>query len=497
MFQNITNNEETSYEEVKKSKAINIRNLFSVNDIIIYAITFMLSMVSFNGDLVPFGLAIFAAACSNRIPAGIVYIASALGTLIGFGFSGLATFVLTTIVFILLILIFSPIFQNDDRNEKQKLGIYIFMAVFIVQAVKMFFTGFLIYDLLLSFMQGIITYIFYKIFANSIGVIKDYGEKYVFSIEELIGACLMFSIALVSLNKLTFWGLSITNIFSIMIVLFLGWKKGVLVGGTAGITIGMVLGIITNSSPVLVASYAISGMIAGLLNKLGKIGVIAGFCLGNAILTYVANGNTVPIITIREILVASLGLLVIPKDIKIDIEEVMPQLKCFPVTAGILEGEKETVDKLNSVSETISDMARSYNAVATDALDEELEEESRRIFTEELLNNIEDIPDNFIYEDIIQNEDVIVEDIFKVLLDENELTKEKLLEILEKNNDYVFGDNEEDTLIKDLNEMVKIINSTYRVHKLNMMWKIKEANNKKVLATQLRRRFKGYFFTSR
>lgn len=42
------------------------------------------------------------------------------------------------------------------------------------------------------------------------------------------------------------------------------------------------------------------GMIAGILNKLGKIGVIIGFALGNAILTYVANGNTVPVITIRK-----------------------------------------------------------------------------------------------------------------------------------------------------------------------------------------------------
>ena len=52
------------------------------------------------------------------------------------------------------------------------------------------------------------------------------------------------------------------------------------------------------------------GMVAGILNKLGKIGVIVGFCIGNAVLTYVANGNTVPVITIREILIASLGFIV-------------------------------------------------------------------------------------------------------------------------------------------------------------------------------------------
>ena len=118
-----------------------------------------------------------------------------------------------------------------------------------------------------------------------------------------------------------------------MLVLFLGWKHGILIGATSGITIGVTLGIITASTPLLVAAYAISGMIAGLLNRFGKIGVIVGFCVGNAILTYVANGNTLPVITIREILIAALGLLVIPNDTKINIEDIIPQVKCFPVTS--------------------------------------------------------------------------------------------------------------------------------------------------------------------
>ena len=64
------------------------------------------------------------------------------------------------------------------------------------------------------------------------------------------------------------------------------------------------------------------GMVAGILNKLGKIGVIVGFCIGNAVLTYVANGNTVPVITIREILIASLGLLLLPKNINIEYQYI-------------------------------------------------------------------------------------------------------------------------------------------------------------------------------
>lgn len=261
MFQNIIDEEikeNESYDtDNKKKRNINFKSLFSVSDFVLYAISFMVSMVSFGGEFAPFGLAIFAAVCSNKIPAGIIFITTCIGTLIGFGPNGFLSYLLTILLFIVMTLIFRPKNQ-EDRNEKQKLGIYILVSSFIVQAGKMFFTMFLVYDLLASFVFAILTYIFYKIFANSITVVKEYGIKQAFTVEEVIGASLLLSIAIYSIHGLNIFGLSISNILSIMLVLFLGWKNGMLVGATAGITIGMVLGIIGSSSPILVASYAIS-----------------------------------------------------------------------------------------------------------------------------------------------------------------------------------------------------------------------------------------------
>lgn len=136
-------------------------------------------------------------------------------------------------------------------------------------------------------------------------------------------------------------------------------ENGILVGATSGITIGVVLGIICNNEPVMIASYAISGMVAGIFNKFGKIGVILGFIIGNVLLTYVANGNTVPIILIQEILIASLGLLAVPKNIKIDIQDLVSKTKMLPeTTEKTLEENKDTIYKLTSMSQTISDMAK-------------------------------------------------------------------------------------------------------------------------------------------
>ena len=347
----------------------------------------------------------------------------------------------------------------------------------------MFFSIFIVYDLIVSIMLAIITYIFYKIFSNSLIVITKYGIKKAFSIEEVMGASLIIAVALCAFSKLHVFGLSITNIFSIMIVLFLGWKNGMLVGGTAGITIGMVLGIINSAEPVLVASYAISGMIAGILNKLGKIGVIVGFCVGNAILTYVANGNTVPIITIREILIASLGLLVIPKEVNIDITEIINTTKCLPTAAGILEENKETANKLNSVSKTIMEMANSYNEVAENSLENHtIENKSKENFKDEVLDSLEDIQENLLYEDILISADEILDESYKILQEKDEISKEEFIKIIETEKNYKLALPEDSD---DIEKIIKILNNTYRVNKLNTIWKQKEASNKKVLATQL------------
>ena len=174
MFQNLNKNED--YVQAENKKTLNIKNLFNQKQIVLYLISFMVSMVSFNGNLAPFGLAIFAACCSNRKPVGVIYALTLIGSAIKFGLAGFVSYLLSSLLFIILILIIRPNFEEEERNEKQKLGIYVFAASFAVQAGKMIFSGFLLYDLITSIALGLITYIFYKIFVNSLIVITEYEE---------------------------------------------------------------------------------------------------------------------------------------------------------------------------------------------------------------------------------------------------------------------------------------------------------------------------------
>lgn len=499
MFQNISKESEQEFnEEIKVNKKEEVKEifkkLFTKQNIILYIITFMVSMVNISSDnvmfsITPFGIAIIAAALSSNMPVGIMYAISLISTFIKFGPNSLLTYILTTLVFFVTILIKRPKIQ-DEVNEQKRLGMHLFISTLIVQVVPMFFRSFILYELLTGVMLSISTYIFYKIFSNSITVIREVGIKKVFSIEEVIGTSLLLTIAFMALGDTAVFGYSVKNILSILLVLILGWKNGILVGATSGIIIGVVLGIIGNSEPIMIASYAISGMIAGIFNKFGKIGVILGFIIGNVLLTYVANGNTVPVILIQEILIASLGLLAIPKGVQINIEDLVSKTKMLPETTGkTLEENKETVYKLTSMSQTISDMAKSYQeAAATIVSEEELKEQelsNEKIFIDELRINLEGLEENILYDDIYNDKDIL-KDIFEYLLKEEIMVERELVKIFANHNNYIVGFEEKNKKVEEeVSKITKVINYSYRISKMNFIWKKKMDESKKNVSNQL------------
>lgn len=243
---------------------------------------------------------------------------------------------------------------------------------------------------------------------------------------------------------------------------------------------------------MMIAVYAVSGMIAGLLNKFGRIGVVVGFIIGNVVIAYAANGNTVPLIMFQEVLIASLGLLAIPKNMEIHIEDLFGTTKLLPESTGRnIEENKDTVYKLNSISDAIFDMAESYQeAAATILSDEELKSQEKsniEIFLEEFKQNLEGLEDNMLYEDMYYLSEELLQDIFDSLLEKEIITEKQFIQILANHNNYIVGFEDTNEQAKeDVYQIVKAINYSYRVSKLNFIWKKKMDESKKNVSSQLK-----------
>lgn len=283
MFQNLSKIFENKIEENSGSQKEGfykdiIKQIFKIQNIAIYILAFMISTVGFSEKMemiiMPFGVALIAAALSCKLPIVGVYIMTLIGTALKHGANGLIIYFLASAVFFLCTLIKRPR-EQEDVNEQRRVGKHLVTAMMLVQMIYMLIKGFYLYDFMMSMIMAVVSLILYKVFVNSMPVIKNYGVKKAFSVEEVVAVSILLTIAINCLGDFQILGFSLRNILSILIVLVLGWKNGVLVGATSGITIGVIVGVLANGEPMVIAAYALSGMAAGILNRFGKIGVAA------------------------------------------------------------------------------------------------------------------------------------------------------------------------------------------------------------------------------
>ena len=488
MFRNIQDKMfKNTKEETGKKKSI-LANVFSKKYILLYIVTFMASTVNMEQEISPFSLAIVAAAAASEIPVIAIIFTGLVGNIIVLGGTSIPNYIVTLLIFFASFLVKEPRYNDMERNEKIKLGRRLVISSLLVNIIKVFLSGFMLYDFLLAITFTIITFIFYKIFVNSLIVLVDFNQRRAFSIEEVMGTSLLLAVSLCSFGEFKILGFSVKNVLSIFIVLLLGWKNGILVGTASGVTIGVTLGIIDESAPLVVGAYALSGMIAGALNRLGRPGVIIGFIFGNIVLSYSSNGGIENLILFREILIAGIALLAVPRKINFNIENIVGKDKFLPVANNRgLDKSNEVVQKLNNVSKAVEDMANAYKTVAVAKVDEEdIVEKNKQTFIAELLNNLESLNENILYDYVKDVDGTNVDNIFKILLEKQSMDEKDLIEILAKENSYLIKSNEENSKDKkDLKTMVDAINSAYKIGKLNFIWTSRLKEEKQNMESQL------------
>lgn len=462
MFQNIADMENTQGKEKITSRELQYRfkEIFRYQNVIIYFLTLLMSTLSIKGEIVPFGLAMVAACVGESVPLIMVFLMAITGTCIGSGAAGVGNFVVTSIIYFILVLLFRAKIAVEDRNEEVKTGGKLFAACIIVPIVKCFFGIFLMYDVFMAVISASIIYVFYKIFVNGLSFIKNLNVKKAFTLEELIAGVLIIAIASIAFSNVNIFSLSITNIIIIFMIMVLGWKYGMVVGAVSGIAIGLATSLVDGTSFVQISMFAISGILSGLLNKFGKLGVIIGFVLGNAILTYWVRGASPIIINFREIVVASIGLLVVPNKLKIELEDLIGNTKLLENYGDRRLGASKEVDEdVSQKLKTISDMFKGLKVSS------QKDSEAYENFVQDFLDNIDELQNNIFYDLVSEEENGVAEEICRVLIQNDIILDKDVIEIFKKHNNYVVIQDE--NIRNDLQEIVKIANRTLKMAQIN------------------------------
>lgn len=478
MFQNIADMDNHSEELEKNSSNVmyRLKEIFKYQNIIIYVLTFLMSTLSVKGEFAPFGLAMMAACVGETVPIIGVFVVAIIGTFVGNGLACLGDFVAISIIYFILVLLFKAQIAVEERNELIKTGGKLFAASLIVSIAKSALSIFTMYDVFIGIVTASMTYVFYKIFVNGLAFIKELNVKKAFTIEELIAGVLIVSLASIAFNSINIFSLNLSNIIIIFMIMVLGWKHGMLVGAVTGISVGLGISFVDTTSFVQISMFAISGILSGALNKFGKIGVILGFILGNAILTYWVRGATTMVIYFREIFIASIGLLLVPSKIKLDLEDLLGKDKLLDNTGDRrLEGETEISEKLKTIAEMFGDLTKNSDKSIIAA---------KENITQDFLDNLEELKHNIFYEEIANEENGIARDICSSLIENDILVDKDLISILQEHNNYVVMKDE--NIRNDLQEIVKIANRTLKTFQINLAKEQERRNNLKTFNESLK-----------
>ena len=479
MFQNIADmgSEQESINNKTNDIKYRLKEIFKYQNVIIYILTLLLSTLTIKNQIMPFGLAMVAACVGETVPIIGVFLMALIGTAISMQKSAVSNFIVTSIIYFILVLFFKAKVAVEERNEVVKTGGKLFAACMIVSIIKCFTGMFLLYDVFMSIISSSIVYVFYKLFVNGLAFIKDFNIKKAFTMEELIAGVLIISLASLSLKDINIFSLNLSNIIIIFMIMVLGWKNGMVTGAVSGISIGLAISFVDGTSLVQISMFAISGILSGLLNRFGKIGVILGFILGNAILTYFVRGASTMIIYFREIFIASIGLLLVPNKIKLELEDLIGKNKLISNTGD--NRLEESNDEVSEKLKTISDM---FNELFSNVDKENaVEQES---FVQDFLDNLEEVKNNIFYDEISNEENGIAKDICTTLKEKEILLDNDLINILKEHNNYVIMKDE--NIKNDLQEIVKIANRTLKIFEINKAKKQERKNNMATISQNLK-----------
>ena len=327
----------------------------NIKNLIILFTCALVSSCRMASDATPFGLAILGATSVLKLPLIVPFLLISVVTGLCFGKIALLKFIIAGVLYVA---IKSFVKLSDTKTSNT---MTLICSSVIAEIIALSFNDFLLYDALFALYNSVMTGVFYLIFSEGLPAIYNIDNEKVHSSEALVCAGVLLSVLVSSFGNFGILGITIRGAITVLLVMLLGWKCGAAVGCAAGLSISLMLGIMGYGTVATVATYAFCGLLSGLLSKFGRGGAVIGFIVGNMILVFFANGSTEVLISIKEIIVASVVLFLIPPKAMIIIDNLFDYNRALAGESAVKLIEENTIYKLDAVSDVINDMAENVS----------------------------------------------------------------------------------------------------------------------------------------
>ncbi|MEG1501293.1 MAG: hypothetical protein RR396_04985, partial [Clostridiales bacterium] len=242
---------------------------------------FLLARAQVLGGLYPFGPAFLASVAVVHKKQGLVFL---LPLLLGvYSTMQGQEAVIYSAIYILLAVIFF-LYNVDSRKQWVVVPSLVLAAVAVSKGLVLSLGEFSNYLLLVSIFESIFAGGLSMVFLVVLGAMGRFDISRHFSADEIVCFFVLFVGLISGCAGWQIRGLDVQDMasrFLIMVAAYLG-------GGGAGAACGALIGIVPSLSAIVapssIATYAFSGLLAGVFGPFGRLGSIMGFLLGNLIL---------------------------------------------------------------------------------------------------------------------------------------------------------------------------------------------------------------------
>ena len=458
-----------------KGKTLNKRNTSLIKNldfkIILFSLVgFFLSRSILIGSMAPLGLAFFLYISKNQRYRTPVFISTLGGILLS---SNTMPYILKYAICLIIFMALSEKLKKLDSIIKIAfIGTAIILPISIGQA---FLSDTYLYDILLAVMESTVLFIATYIFSFGIDLLISSNNRLYVRIEESISISLIVTFSIMGIGTINILGVSVTTVLSTIVILIAAILGGAPIGATSGVIVGIAFIINNISSAVYMGIYSFAGLVGGAFNKINKYFVILGYILSWTIIYAYTSGIQSNLTQIRDILIASLIVILLPNKFLNKIE------KLVKTNVGSNDIVYDYIMRSKNVTNSrLINMYKAYDELA-DTFDK-IREKEKIIDQRDIANII----------DMIHNDECrdcgMRRRCWELKFNHTYKMMYEILETLEEKGEVSLSD-VSDEFVKEClkpEDLVKVANYYYKIFVLDYNWTVKFSESRKLIGNQIR-----------
>lgn len=346
-------------ENILSRYALGKKKLLSGREIIGGILAFLLGRAVMFDVISPFGLSYTAAYVhTNKNKLFKSILVAALGLLGALLADMDVAFVKYMLAYVLFGFIYIAVTTIKEDIGSVIISLLASISIAISGVIFLAQTGFVLYDMMMLGFETAACFVSTLVISGSLPVIYSPDAKTLVHTENLMGFYLMGAVAILGFTDWTIGGIVIGNAFAALFIMIIALAGGATIGAAGGIAVGLIGSLTVFPVTDVIGVYGVCGLVAGLMKKYRRAGVILGFTIANSVLSLYFSGFGGNTFTVFEMVLAVLLFCLVPKSVILEMETLITISNAKNAAAQrsieVLSG------KLKNMSESFHTLAHSF-----------------------------------------------------------------------------------------------------------------------------------------